>query len=353
MKNYDIAIIGAGPAGSTLARMLDEKYDVLLLDNNESGKVCGGIISPDAQKKFAEYDINMPKDVLVNPQIFSVKTMDLETKQKRNYYRNYINIDRYKFDKWLVSLVGKNVDMRCSRCRQIEKIGDTYKLIYDNGSKREECTVNIVVGADGANSFVRNTFFKNALKTREYVAIQQWFDESSDNADVMYACIFDQKTSPVCSWIISKDGNSIFGGAFKKENCREKFDLQLSRMERMGYKFGKPIKTEACIVFRPKNLASFYHGNDNIYLIGEAAGYISPSSMEGISYAFITAEKLANALNKNINNRDDNKINIGKMYANSTKKTRYKLILKRLKELLMYRPFFRKLILKSGFTSLK
>ncbi|MCK5811382.1 MAG: NAD-binding protein [Clostridiales bacterium] len=29
---YDIAIIGAGPAGSTLARYLDEKYKVVIID---------------------------------------------------------------------------------------------------------------------------------------------------------------------------------------------------------------------------------------------------------------------------------------------------------------------------------
>jgi flavin-dependent dehydrogenase len=32
---YDIAIIGAGPAGSTLARLVAERYRVLLVDKRQ------------------------------------------------------------------------------------------------------------------------------------------------------------------------------------------------------------------------------------------------------------------------------------------------------------------------------
>jgi len=344
MKNYDIVIIGAGPSGATLARMLDKKYKILLLDDNNSGKVCGGIISPDAQVKFAEYGLNIPKDVLVNPQIMSVKTMDLESKQVKDYYRNYINIDRYKFDKWLVSLVD-GVEYRNSRCRNILEKENLYELTISDGKIEEKILTKIVVGSDGANSMVRNNFFKK-LKTREYVAIQQWFN---DDMNAMYSCIFDEKTSPVCSWTISKDGKLIYGGAFKKQNSRKNFDLQKDRLKRVGIELGDVLKTEACIVLRPKSFSSFCHGKNNIFLIGEAAGYISPSSMEGISYAFITAEKLSKYLNKAISNKN---LDVVKKYKSSTRKIRIKLIAKRIKELLMYVPWIRKIILKSGLTSI-
>ena len=60
---YDIAIVGLGPAGATLARLLDKKYKVIAIDrkNSKISKCCGGLLSPDAQKILAQFDICLPK----------------------------------------------------------------------------------------------------------------------------------------------------------------------------------------------------------------------------------------------------------------------------------------------------
>lgn len=44
---------------------------------SDLSKPCGGLLSEDAQRSLARYDITLPKDVLVDPQIFAVKTIDL------------------------------------------------------------------------------------------------------------------------------------------------------------------------------------------------------------------------------------------------------------------------------------
>lgn len=100
---YDIAIIGTGPAGATLARLLYPKYNIIAIDKKTPHgdgfqKPCGGLICTDAQKALASFDLTLPKDVLVDPQIFAVKTIDLKNKLIRHYQRFYINMDRHKFD---------------------------------------------------------------------------------------------------------------------------------------------------------------------------------------------------------------------------------------------------------------
>lgn len=59
-----------------------------------SPRPCGGLLSEDAQRSLARYDITLPKDVLVDPQIFSVKTIDLGAGLVRHYQRTYLNMDR-------------------------------------------------------------------------------------------------------------------------------------------------------------------------------------------------------------------------------------------------------------------
>ena len=116
MNHYDVAIIGLGPAGATLARLLSKEYKVIAVDKKIFGddgfkKPCGGLLSSDAQKALAKFDMTLPKDVMVDPQIFAVKTVDLKNNLTRHYQRFYINLDRHKFDLWLESIIPERVEI--------------------------------------------------------------------------------------------------------------------------------------------------------------------------------------------------------------------------------------------------
>jgi flavin-dependent dehydrogenase len=70
--------------------------------------------------------------VLVNPQIFSVKTLDIENNIERFYQRFYVNMDRKKFDKFLISLIPKSVKIESnSFCKKILKDNDFFEVEYE------------------------------------------------------------------------------------------------------------------------------------------------------------------------------------------------------------------------------
>ena len=55
---FDIAVIGAGPAGSTFARLAASGGKrILLIDGQDiyTKKPCGGLLAPDAQKVLAHF----------------------------------------------------------------------------------------------------------------------------------------------------------------------------------------------------------------------------------------------------------------------------------------------------------
>ena len=161
----DLFIVGAGPAGSNLARLAGEKHQVFLLDQRDLGdeyprnrkaKCCGGLLAPDAQKILGEMGLGIPRDVLVDPQLFAVRTLDLSSGQEALYQRHYYNLDREKFDRWLVSRLPSSVTT-CFNAVYLshEAIPGGFTVRYRQNGQLQEIKTRLLIGADGAFSKVR------------------------------------------------------------------------------------------------------------------------------------------------------------------------------------------------------
>ena len=343
---FDAAIIGLGPAGATCARLLSKCLHVFVLDGaiQKGTKPCGGLLAPDAQKALAILGLTLPKEVLVSPQIFSVKTIDMNKKGIRYYPRSYINLDRHRFDHWLISLIPDRAVLAEGICRAIQKENGVYHVTYQQADgSRKEIFARMLIGADGANSIVRRTLFKE-YKFQSYVAVQQWFH--GVQIDPFYSCVFENNANSLCSWSICKDDTFIFGGAYKAKNCRETFENQKQALTAFGFSFCEPLKTEGCMVIRPRLFERFCLGGENAFMIGEAAGFISPSSLEGISWALTSATHLAKVL---LENGEDDK---HRAYRRETRGLRTKLFFKALKCPFLYHPILRSLVMASAVQSI-
>lgn len=348
---YDIVIVGLGPAGANFARLIDTtKYRVAAIDKKDTAdsetfrKPCGGLLAPDAQRSLAKLNLPLPGQVLVSPQIFYVKTIDMDNNLSRNYQRFYINIDRHKFDLWMMSLIPTEVDLFCGNTvTDIQQKDGFYEIHYTKEHNKQTIRAKHIVGTDGANGIVSRSFFskrEEALK----LSIQEWYEQSSGVP--FFSCVFDSKNSDSYSWSLSKEGYFIFGGAYDKREAKIEFESQKQKLKSYGIDLCKPIKREACFLYRLRRARDFVLGKGNIVMLGEAAGFISPSSFEGISGALNSSYILSCLFNESCQD-------ILKRYKKATRKLRAKYVLKILKSRILDNRVLRKLIMKSGMQSME
>lgn len=353
---YDIAIIGAGPAGATFARLVARDYRVLLIDRRPFAgeyenspaktKCCGGLLAPDAQHLLGELGLGVPKEIMVGPQLFTVRTIDLQNQLERYYQRFYLNLDRERFDRWLVSLIPDKVDIRFGAVfKGFSDNGRFYNLTFLQGGRDCSEQVKILIGADGANSRVRRLSFPDAALPRIYIAIQEWFQ--SEREMPYFTTIFDNEVTDFYSWTIPKEGCLLVGSALSlSDKAGERFKTLKGKLKALGFQLGECVKREGAPIFRPESWRQVCVGKDRAALLGEAAGLISPSSAEGLSHAFKSALLCAQSL-------QDGPEGFLKRYDRSINQMRRNIFLKNLKSPFMYNPWLRNAVMRSGVLSMK
>jgi geranylgeranyl diphosphate/geranylgeranyl-bacteriochlorophyllide a reductase len=352
---YDIAIVGAGPAGATVARLLSKRYRVLLVDRRRLdlepradllAKPCGGLLAPAAQRELARQGLGVDASVIAGPQLFAVRTVDLAAGIERLYQRFYVNVDREAFDRWLVSLVPDRVE-RCFgwslKALEADAEAPTLRFTTAEGGQAS-VRAQLVIGADGAGSAVRRFAYGAEPWPQRYSAIQAVFDVA--HGDPFYGAVFDETLTDFYGWTIPKGATLHVGAAFPAgAGAQPRFDTFVARLRDAGFRFGRELSRTAAPIARPMRPDHLFAGVGRTLLVGEAAGFISPSSAEGISYALRSAAYLADAIEPGIEGA-------GRRYASGALPLAINVGVKAAKGSAIYGAAMRRLVMRSGLGAL-
>lgn len=276
---YKIVIVGGGPGRLSAARELAQnRIKVLLLEKNQAigPKVCaGGLTIKDFElgidKKIADRFFDK---VIIHTPLFKDEVIDKEpfvaTVSREKLGQHMAKKAKEAGAEIKTNTEVTEVDKNFVRTKNGKKIGFDY-----------------LIGADGSNSIVRKKL--NFRKAKECVAFQylvkQKFKEMEFflNANLFgsgYAWIFPHKdfTSIGC---VAKLGEII-----DSEGLQTGFKkwLQVNK-----------IKINADDKFESWFINYDYHGHDfgNIFLVGDAGGFSSGLTGEGIYYAMVSGIDIA------------------------------------------------------------
>jgi geranylgeranyl reductase len=302
-EQYDVAVIGGGPAGATAARELAERgYSVLLLDREGRIKPCGGAVPPILLREFDVPESRLKCKVtsarMVAPSSAAVD-MDIG---------GFVGmVDRETFDPWLRDrAAGAGATHVIGNFESIERDdrnGLAIRYCPDQRSSHAgEATVTArvrcVIGADGANSRVRKQAFgaggkiKHVFAYHEIVRSPAGLTKSFDPArcDVYYQGV----VSPdFYGWVFPHgDHTSVGAGSAVKGFSLRK---AVKRMrDQTGLDDNDVVRCEgAPLPLKP--IRRWDNGRD-VVVIGDAAGAVAPSSGEGIYYAMSSGRFAAGAV---------------------------------------------------------
>lgn len=301
---FDVVISGAGPAGSKSAEILAKAgFKVALLEKDTKWrKPCGGGVSSRIFKyypqlrKYNYHEIN-------GVSMFSSDYDKLEYSW-RNIRESSINVDRLEFDN-----VIRNVAID-SGAELLDK-HVSYDFIHENGkkvgikakskSKSLEFKGKILILADGMSSKLAS---KSGLRKKWHIndlyqakcAILKG-ELSSDTSKIS---LFFQKYKGY-GWIFPLKDNcfNIGCGTCNEDNL--KYNLNEIYRDFLKEPFIKKILSG-------KNYKTIWSGaypmpgsgvmdrslyDDNLMIVGDAAGFVSPISGEGIHPSIVSGEAAA------------------------------------------------------------
>ncbi|XP_047980680.1 geranylgeranyl diphosphate reductase, chloroplastic-like [Salvia hispanica] len=284
------AVIGGGPAGSSAAEALASGgIETFLFERSpEAAKPCGGAIplcmldefsipSHLIDRKVTQMKIISPSNLTVD---FgkTLKPHEFISMVRREVLDNFLRRRAADCGATLVKALVTSIDMPSSET-------SPYIIHYISNNTHNSLAVDVIIGADGANSKVAKSIdagsYTCAIAFQERIKLPEEKMQYYENLAEMY--IGNDVSPDFYAWVFPKcDHVAVGTGTISaKQNIKH---LQCAIKNRVKPKIegGEIIKVEAHpIPEHPRPVRV----RGRVALVGDAAGYVTKCSGEGIYFA--------------------------------------------------------------------
>lgn len=291
-----VAVVGSGPAGSSTAEVLASSgIETYLFERKlDNAKPCGGAIPLCMVSEF-----DLPQDIIDR----QVRKMKMISPSNREVDINLVNQDEYigmcrreVLDGYLRNRAAKlGANLINATVHKLDIPTDNtkpYTIHYidhsEGGAKgiAKNLKVDLIVGADGANSRIAKEIdagdYNYAIAFQERIRLPQEMMGYYEDLAEMY--VGDDVSTDFYAWVFPKYDHVAVGTGTMQVHKASIKQLQAGIRARAAKKLvgGKIIKVEAHPIPehpRPRRVVG------RVALVGDAAGYVTKSSGEGIYFA--------------------------------------------------------------------
>ena len=294
-NSFDVAIIGAGPTGSSAAISLAENnYRVIVIEKKQfpRDKVCGGGLLARAKALLPE-ELNFPdeKDIyqveLTLPHInknFSVirPTPIIHMTMRSQLDHAMLDLAQQKGVEVIFSSQVKNISYNKSQVRILTDT-DTFKAKF-------------IIAADGINSIVcKSLGLGNNIQLTPAVECEIEVNEKTFDR-LSHSARFDYAAAPAgYGWIFPKKNHLSVGLLSNRLNNSSLNSLTQQYIEKViGKQNIKSIEKHGFVI--PIKPYSRLNSHPRALISGDAAGLVDPLTAEGLSHAILSGQLAAKAL---------------------------------------------------------
>lgn len=292
-RHADVIVVGGGPAGCTVARMVAcHGLRTLLFESKRypRHKTCAGVLSAKAFPLLPPDCESVLGEPLYGVEFRFRNERPVCYKRETAYARM---VDRQKFDHFLAQKAVESgaVLLEASPVLEVWKEGELFGVSTENGSYYAP----VLVGSDGANGVVRKALGFGGLTMGFGLEVDL---SSLDRLNVKRGIgLIDYGVIPWgYGWVFPREGGFSVGiGSFArlKSSLRGYFRSYigyLSKDDPDGLRlFAHPI---------PLGGRGLHVFKDNCLLVGDAAGFVDPFFGEGIYYAILSGSIAAKCIAK-------------------------------------------------------
>ncbi|MFX1559763.1 MAG: geranylgeranyl reductase family protein [Promethearchaeota archaeon] len=310
-QHFDVAVVGAGPAGSTTAKVVSGKgFSTVVFDRRSQIGIpvqCGELIpTPSEARRLFPHSRRMPQAVYVPQEFATNKTRSIclispnGSAYEFSFEANIV--DRVKFDQHLAQRA-EDAGAQLNINSTVKSRSENNELTIKTGKSMNTAEARLVVGADGAHSIVAQSLGNNFVHAEADLSPSLQFVMSGVDVDEsVVEMYFGRNIAPGgYAWVIPK-GEGVVNVGFGMRRGLAQDDTPLRKyLERFVYKTLASSLRKAKILGRvgaiiPVGGPLNKTWSENVLLVGDAAGHVMASNGGGIPTALCGGEIAGDAI---------------------------------------------------------